>query len=90
MQIVRTKNHLIYSANKGKPAYACLGTCRKVWWQDDVPSGLAIVAVPACPQCGGPLTGDIPNGHYTVVIDQAGALNKGGAIVTNAGLKLGN
>jgi NAD-dependent SIR2 family protein deacetylase len=90
MQIVTTKNHLIYSAHEGAPSYACIGECGKVWWQQDVSSDFAVVAVPACPQCGGRLTGDIPAGHYVVVTDQAGALNKGGAIITNAGLKLGN
>jgi hypothetical protein len=89
MQIVKTKGHLIYSANQGAPRYACLGKCQKVWWPDDVPSDLAILANPACPQCGGPLTSDIPPGHYSVISDEAGTLKKGGATITNAGLNLG-
>lgn len=88
MQIVKTRWHLIYSASQGAPSYACLGSCRKVWWPDDVPSGVAILANPACPQCGGKLTSDIPPGHYSVISDDAGVLKKGGATITNAGINL--
>ncbi|MHB2250826.1 hypothetical protein H0H12_29675 (plasmid) [Pseudomonas putida] len=90
MQIVKTKHHLIYSGNEGAPAYACLGECHKVWWQDDVSPDLAIVAEPACPQCSGRLTSNIPAGHYTVVTNQAGPLNVGGAFIRNAGLNIGS
>lgn len=90
MQIVKTKGHLIYSANHGAPSHACLGSCRKVWWPDDVPSDVAILSSPACPQCGGPLTMDIPSGHYSVISDNAGTLKRSGATVTNAGLNLGS
>ncbi len=89
MQIVKTKGHLIYSANQGAPSHACLGSCQKVWWPDDVQSNLAILANPACPQCGGTLTSDIPRGHYSVISADAGALKKDGATITNAGLSLG-
>lgn len=89
MQIVKTKNHLIYSANQGSPSHACLGRCRKVWWEDDLPSGLAVVAKPSCPQCGGALTSEIPEGQYIVVSKNVGALEKDGAKITNAGLNLG-
>lgn len=89
MQIVKTKGHLIYSANQGAPSHACLGSCQKVWWPDDVPSDLAILATPACPQCGGVLTSDIPPGHYSVISADVGPLKKGGATITNAGLNLG-
>lgn len=89
MQIVKTKGHLIYSASQGAPSYACLGTCQKVWWPNDLPSDLAILVNPACPQCGGTLTTDIPSGHYRVISDDAGPIKKGGATITNAGLNLG-
>lgn len=89
MQIVKTKGHLIYCANKGAPSHACLGSCQKVWWPDDVPSDVAVLANPACPQCGGVLTSDIPKEHYSVISDDAGAMKKGGATITNAGLNLG-
>lgn len=89
MQIVKTKGHLIYSANHGAPSHACLGKCQKVWWPDDLPPDLVILVNPACPQCGGALVSDIPNGHYTVISNDAGALKKGGATITNTGLNLG-
>ncbi len=89
MQIVKTKGHLIYSANQGSPSHACLGSRQKVWWPDDVQSNLAILANPACPQCGGTLTSNIPPGHYSVISADAGALKKGGATIKNAGLNLG-
>ncbi len=89
MQIVKTRRHLIYSANQGVPSHACLGSCRKVWWTDDLPSGPAIMANPACPQCGGLLTMDIPPGHYSVISSDAGTMKKNGATITNAGLNLG-
>lgn len=89
MQLVKTKNHLIYSANEGPPSHACLGVCRKVWWEGDLPDGIAVAAKPACPQCGGALTSDIPKGYYAVVTKNAGVLEKDGAKITNAGLNLG-
>lgn len=90
MQIVKTQNHLIYSANQGPPTHACVGNCRKVWWPTDLPSGLSIVAKPSCPQCGGELTSDIPIGHYKLISSDVGTLSKNGATITNAGLNLGN
>lgn len=89
MQIVKTKGHLIYSANQGLPTYACLGSCQKVWWDDDLPKDMAITSKHACPQCGGALTSKIPDGHYVIVTKDVGVLNKGGAAITNAGLNLG-
>lgn len=89
MQIVKTKGHLIYSANQGSPTHACLGSCQKVWWPDDIPSDIAVLAKPVCPQCAGVLTCDIPPGYYSVVSDDAGVLQKGGAMIKNVGLNLG-
>jgi hypothetical protein len=88
MQIVKTKNHLIYSANAGKPSHACLGSCRKVWWPDDLPDASGVLAKLTCPQCGGTLDSDIPEGHYVVVSTEVAPLEKAGMKISNAGLNL--
>lgn len=87
MQIVKTAKHLIYSAETGEPSHACMGECRKVWWQSDLEGRIEAVASVSCPQCGGKLVSDIPEGHYQVVTKDAGPMEREGAKITNAGLK---
>lgn len=89
MQIVKTRKHLIYSANQGSPSHACLGLCQKVWWEDDLPTRVAAQIKLTCPQCGGTLTSKIPEGHYEVVTKGTGELEKSGAKIANIGLNLG-
>jgi hypothetical protein len=89
MQIVKTANHLIYSAEKAAPSHACLGVCKKVWWTSDMAGRTEAVAKPSCPQCGGTITTVIPEGHYSLISNDAGAMKKNGATITNAGLNLG-
>ncbi len=89
MQIVKTRNHLIYSAETGAPSHACTGECGKVWWPSDLVGKIEAAAVPSCPQCGGKLVTDIPSGHYTVVTQEAGQMERNGAKITNAGMKIG-
>jgi len=88
MQIVKTAKHLIYSAEKGKPSHACTGSCLKVWWPSDMKGHTEAAAKLTCPQCEGPITTEIPQGHYSVISSDAGVMKKDGATIMNAGLNI--
>lgn len=88
MQIIKTQHHLIYTAEKEKPEFACLGSCKKVWWKGDIEDYTSALAKPACPQCKGEITTRIPEGHYSVITQKAGEVTIGKAVVTNAGIDL--
>lgn len=52
---VETEYHISRSDLNAKPDYKCLGTCKKVWWKDDVepaPFGAQLY----CQKCGGVLS----------------------------------
>lgn len=89
MQVVKTKNNLIYSAHRTAPSHACLGTCQKVWWIEDIGDRIAAAAILGCPQCGGTLSSSIPNGHYSVISADAKGFDKPGQKVANLSLNLG-
>jgi NAD-dependent SIR2 family protein deacetylase len=89
MQIVKTRNHLIYSEHSVAPSHACLGQCGKVWWPEDVAERIAAAAVPTCPQCGGALTAAIAQKHYAIAVENAGPLKINGAQIKNVGLNIG-
>ncbi len=90
MQLVKTRNHLIYSGHSGNPSHACGGKCKKVWWREDVEESIAAAAVPACPQCGGPLSAATSPEHYTLVTENAEPMEIDGLQIKNAGLNLGS
>jgi NAD-dependent SIR2 family protein deacetylase len=55
MKIIKTLNHIIMVAETTLPKYACIGKCKKVWWENDMHISASILKVPTCPACGGKL-----------------------------------
>lgn len=51
---VTTEYHITSSDIDEKPAYKCQGTCKKVWWKDDLPEAPFGVQL-HCKMCNGTL-----------------------------------
>ena len=63
MNIVDTAYHLTFSDETTLPAYACVGKCKKIWWEADFKGRDESV----CPLCSGGLTSPTDGVHYKIL-----------------------
>lgn len=68
---VTTEHHITSSDIDEHPIYKCKGTCKKVWWRNDIdtaPFGVQL----RCPMCDGELSAAKENIDYKVTKYQPG------------------
>ena len=64
MIVLDTAFHLTFDGKNTKPELACLGNCKKVWWQSDLENR----PENTCPLCGHQgLTKAIEKVHYKIL-----------------------
>ncbi|MFM5295224.1 hypothetical protein ACEUAI_13460 [Aeromonas veronii] len=63
---VSTEYHITKSDLNALPDYKCHGTCKKVWWRDDVPA-VQFGMILHCPKCNGNLASAKENLDYKVI-----------------------
>jgi hypothetical protein len=85
---VTTEYHITSSDLDERPIYKCKGTCKKVWWNNDieqVPFGVQM----HCPMCDGALSAAKENVDYKITKFQPGInLMQGTSIRINHSSKL--
>jgi predicted RNA-binding protein len=64
MIIVDTPFHITFSSHNHKPCSACVGLCKKIWWDFDL---VDYVNKAECEQCGHDLVSSIEGVHYKVI-----------------------
>jgi hypothetical protein len=85
MQLVETAHHKIRSSSWEAPKYACKGTCRKVWWREDIDEPKPGENL-WCPQCGGSMHPAKEGVDYKVLINTAGDNKLGEITLANIGI----
>lgn len=68
---VSTEHHLSSSDNDEKPVYKCQGSCKKVWWRQDIEQA-PIGVILHCPMCGGSLSAAREGMDYRIVRSEPG------------------